>query len=478
MVLESAALPHTYSAVGTFSVSGSGDTVAPLNTTPTEKSAENTSLEQEIAQKSYVLDTSVLLSDPKAVLRFAEHEVIVPVVVISELEKKRHDSELGYYARCALRLLDEMRTTHGALNQPIPLNDEGGHLLVELNHISLEVLPHGFRGADNDSRILAVAKSFADEGREVTVVSKDLPMRVKASAMGLDADEYRNEWVADTGWTGLAEVTATEEQISELYDGERIDLEEAEELPTNTGLVIQGPAGSALGRVHQDATSKKYVQVVRGDRDVFGVHGRSAEQRLAIDMLMDREVGIVSMGGRAGTGKSALALCAGLEAVLERREHKKIVVFRPLYAVGGQDLGYLPGTEAEKMNPWGQAVHDTLSALVSENVLEEVMARGLLEVLPLTHIRGRSLHDSWVIVDEAQSLEKNVLLTVMSRMGQNSKIVLTHDVAQRDNLRVGRHDGVAAVVEILKGNPLFGHVTLSRSERSRIAALVTELLED
>lgn len=452
--------------------------MAPLNTTPTEKSAENTSLEQEIAQKSYVLDTSVLLSDPKAVLRFAEHEVIVPVVVISELEKKRHDSELGYYARSALRLLDEMRTTHGALNQPIPLNDEGGHLLVELNHISLEVLPHGFRGADNDSRILAVAKSFADEGREVTVVSKDLPMRVKASAMGLDADEYRNEWVADTGWTGLAEVTATEEQISELYDGERIDLEEAEELPTNTGLVIQGPAGSALGRVHQDATSKKYVQVVRGDRDVFGVHGRSAEQRLAIDMLMDREVGIVSMGGRAGTGKSALALCAGLEAVLERREHKKIVVFRPLYAVGGQDLGYLPGTEAEKMNPWGQAVHDTLSALVSENVLEEVMARGLLEVLPLTHIRGRSLHDSWVIVDEAQSLEKNVLLTVMSRMGQNSKIVLTHDVAQRDNLRVGRHDGVAAVVEILKGNPLFGHVTFSRSERSRIAALVTELLED
>ena len=452
--------------------------MAPLNTTPTEKSAERTSLEQELAQKSYVLDTSVLLSDPKAVLRFAEHEVIVPVVVISELEKKRHDAELGYYARAALRLLDEMRTTHGALNQPIPLNDQGGHLLVELNHISLEVLPHGFRGADNDSRILAVAKSFADEGRDVTVVSKDLPMRVKASAMGLDADEYRNEWVADSGWTGLAEVTATEEQISGLYDGERIDIEEAESLPTNTGLVIQGPTGSALGRVHQDSCSKKYVQVVRGDRDVFGVHGRSAEQRLAIDMLMDREVGIVSMGGRAGTGKSALALCAGLEAVLERREHKKIVVFRPLYAVGGQELGYLPGTEAEKMNPWGQAVYDTLSALVSENVLEEVMARGLLEVMPLTHIRGRSLHDSWVIVDEAQSLEKNVLLTVMSRMGQNSKIVLTHDVAQRDNLRVGRHDGVAAVVEILKGNPLFGHVTLSRSERSRIAALVTELLAD
>nr|WP_229659539.1 PhoH family protein [Nesterenkonia alkaliphila] len=431
-----------------------------------------------MAQKSYVLDTSVLLSDPKAVMRFAEHEVIIPIVVISELEKKRHDSELGYYARSALRLLDELRVNHGALNQPIPLNDQGGHLLVELNHINEQVLPAGFRHGDNDSRILAVAKSFADEGREVTVVSKDLPMRVKASAMGLDADEYRNEWVADSGWTGIAEITATEEQVSELYDGERIEIDQAEDLPTNTGLVISSGHGSALGRVKIDATSKKHVQVVRGDKEIFGLHGRSAEQRLAIDMLMDREIGIVSMGGRAGTGKSALALCAGLEAVLERREHKKIIVFRPLYAVGGQELGYLPGTEAEKMNPWGQAVYDTLGALVSENVLEEIMARGLLEVLPLTHIRGRSLHDAWVVVDEAQSLEKNVLLTVMSRMGQNSKIVLTHDIAQRDNLRVGRHDGVAAVVEILKGNPLFGHITLTRSERSRIAALVTELLEE
>lgn len=454
-----------------------GDTVPSLNRAAPAEDLDP-AVAAELAQKSYVLDTSVLLSDPKAVLRFAEHEVIIPIVVISELEKKRHDSELGYYARSALRLLDELRVNHGALNQPIQLNDHGGHLLVELNHINEQVLPAGFRHGDNDSRILAVAKSFADEGRDITVVSKDLPMRVKASAMGLDADEYRNEWVADSGWTGMAEITATEEQVSELYEGERVELEEADDYPTNTGLVISSGHGSALGRVKIDATSKKHVQVVRGDKEIFGLHGRSAEQRLAIDMLMDREIGIVSMGGRAGTGKSALALCAGLEAVLERREHKKIIVFRPLYAVGGQELGYLPGTEAEKMNPWGQAVYDTLGALVSENVLEEIMARGLLEVLPLTHIRGRSLHDAWVVVDEAQSLEKNVLLTVMSRMGQNSKIVLTHDVAQRDNLRVGRHDGVAAVVEILKGNPLFGHITLTRSERSRIAALVTELLEE
>ncbi|GAA1116551.1 PhoH family protein [Citricoccus alkalitolerans] len=444
---------------------------APATVTPaTMQPAERMS----VGEKTYLLDTSVLLSDPRAVLRFAEHEVILPIVVISELEKKRDDPDLGYYARKALRLLDELRIEHGSLNTPIPLGTEGGSLRVELNHISVDVLPHGFRSADNDSRILAVAKNFADEGRDVTVVSKDLPMRVKASAMGLQADEYRNELVKDSGWSGTAEVMATEQEISALYDNEPVALKGTDGLPVNTGLVITSPRGSALGRVDRHGNT----QVVRGDRDVFGLHGRSAEQRLAIDMLLDPSVGIVSLGGRAGTGKSALALCAGLEAVMERREHRKVVVFRPLYAVGGQELGYLPGSENEKMNPWGQAVYDTLGALVSTEVLDEVVDRGMLEVLPLTHIRGRSLHDSWVIVDEAQSLEKNVLLTVMSRMGQNSKIILTHDVAQRDNLRVGRHDGIAAVVETLKGQPLFGHVTLNRSERSPIAALVTELLED
>ena len=427
-----------------------------------------------VGERSYLLDTSVLLSDPRAILRFAEHEVILPIVVISELEKKRDDPDLGYFARKALRLLDELRIEHGSLNRPVPLGTEGGSLRVELNHISVDVLPHGFRSTENDARILAVAKNFADEGRDVTVVSKDLPMRVKASAMGLQADEYRNELVRDSGWTGTAEVRATEDEVNALYAGDPVAVAEAADLPVNTGLVITSPRGSALGRVDQH----RNTQVVRGDRDVFGLHGRSAEQRLAIDLLLDPTVGIVSLGGRAGTGKSALALCAGLEAVMERREHRKVVVFRPLYAVGGQELGYLPGSESEKMNPWAQAVFDTLGALVSTEVLDEVVDRGMLEVLPLTHIRGRSLHDSWVIVDEAQSLEKNVLLTVMSRMGQNSKIVLTHDVAQRDNLRVGRHDGIAAVVETLKGHPLFGHVTLNRSERSPIAALVTELLED
>ena len=423
-------------------------------------------------RRTFVLDTSVLLSDPRAMLRFAEHEVVLPVVVVTELEAKRHHPELGYFARQALRLLDDLRIEHGRLDAPLQL-EGGGTLRVELNHTDPMALPAGFRLGDNDTRILAVAKNLALEGDVVTVVSKDLPMRVKASAVGLLAEEYQAELAVDSGWTGMVELEATADDVAELYDTGRLDLGPARQLPCHTGIVLVSPRGSGLGRVAPD----KSVRLVRGDRDAFGLHGRSAEQRIALDLLMDPDVGIMSMGGRAGTGKSALALCAGIEAVLERRQHRKVIVFRPLYAVGGQDLGYLPGNESEKMGPWAQAVFDTLGALVSSEVVDEIIDRGMLEVLPLTHIRGRSLHDAFVIVDEAQSLERNVLLTVLSRVGQNSKVVLTHDVAQRDNLRVGRHDGVAAVIEALKGHPLFAHVTLTRSERSPIAALVTELLE-
>ena len=430
-----------------------------------------TKSKSETQVRTFVLDTSVLLSDPKALFRFEEHEVVIPIVVINELEKKRNDLEIGYFARKVLRNLDELRQRHERLDFPVEVG-EGGTLRVELNHIDQSILPTGFQLGDNDSRILAVAANLKNEGFEVTVVSKDLPMRVKASSIGLRAEEYLHELATDE-WSGISDLHLSATEMANLYDSEEISHPDAKEMPINTGLIIHSERGSALGRV----TESKTVKLVRGDREVFGVHGRSAEQRLAIDVLLDQEIGIVSLGGRAGTGKSALALCAGLEAVLERRQHKKIMIFRPLYAVGGQELGYLPGTEGEKMNPWAQAVFDTLGALVSKEVVEEVVNRGILEVLPLTHIRGRSLHDSFVIVDEAQSLERNVLLTMLSRIGQKSRVILTHDVAQRDNLRVGRHDGIASVVETLKGQPLFSHITLTRSERSEIAALVTDLLD-
>jgi PhoH-like ATPase len=430
------------------------------------------------AIRCYVLDTSVLLSDPWSLTRFDEHEVVLPLVVITELEGKRHHPELGWFARTALRMLDELRIEHGRLDAPVPIGTAGGTPHGELKHTDPEVLPAGFRTDANDSRILACALNLAAERQrdglgEVILVTKDVPLRVKAAAVGLTADEYHALDVVPSGWTGMSDLEVASSDIDALFREGVIDNESARELPCNTGLRLTGGGSAALGRV----TADKRVRLIRGDREAFGLHGRSAEQRVALDLLLDPDIGIVSLGGRAGTGKSALALCAGLEAVLERQQHRKVVVFRPLYAVGGQELGYLPGSETEKMAPWAQAVFDTLGALVSEEAMNEVMARGMLEVLPLTHIRGRSLHDTFVIVDEAQSLERNVLLTVLSRLGTASRVVLTHDVAQRDNLRVGRHDGVAAVIEKLKGHPLFAHITLTRSERSPIAALVTEMLE-
>jgi PhoH-like ATPase len=425
-------------------------------------------------KKTFVLDTSVLLADPGALHRFAEHEVIIPIAVIGELETKRDHPELGYFARAALRALDDLRISHGRLDQPLTVTPEGGTLSVELNHTDLSTLPHGFlRDGTNDSRILAIAKNLMSDGKNVVLVTKDLPLRVKASSVGVEAQEYLAELVANSGWTGIVELSVGSNTIDDLYATDRADHEAAHELPIHTGVVLHSDRGSALARV----TADKQLQLIRGDRSAFGLHGRSAEQRIALDILLDDSIGIVSMGGRAGTGKSALALCAGLEAVMEKRIHKKVVIFRPLYPVGGQELGYLPGSEGEKMSPWAQAVFDTLGALVSQPVIDEIIDRGLIEVLPLTHIRGRSLHDSFVIVDEAQSLERGVLLTVLSRIGTASRVVLTHDIGQRDNLRVGRHDGVVAVVETLKGHPLFAHVTLTRSERSPIAALVTEMLE-
>ena len=355
----------------------------------------------------------------------------------------------------------------------MPANDLGGFMHIELNHSDPSILPAGFRTAENDHRILACALNLQHDGHDVVLVTKDIPLRVKAGAVGLPADDYRAQDVVLTGYLGMVEVDVDPEEIDRLFANGFLELEQIQDQPLHCGVQLSAGSQSALARV----SAPGVVKLVRGDTEAFGLKGRSAEQRVALDLLLDDSVGIVSLGGRAGTGKSALALCAGLESVLERGLHRRIVVFRPLYAVGGQNLGYLPGSEDEKMNPWAQAVYDTLEGLVSDNVMDEIASRDMLEVLPLTHIRGRSLHDSFVIVDEAQSLERNVLLTVLSRLGSNSRVILTHDVAQRDNLRVGRHDGVQAVIEKLKGNELFAHITLKRSERSKIAELVTGLLD-
>lgn len=421
----------------------------------------------------YVLDTSVLLSDPTALRRFDEHEVVIPLVVLTELEGKRHHPELGWAARSALRSLEELRERHGSLLESLPVNDMGGTVRVEMNNTATSELPAAFRAEVNDHRILAVAVHMATEHQHVVLVSKDLPLRLKAGVVGIEASEWRETEVTNDGWTGFTDVVVPASVIDALFQDNVADVDEARDLPCNTGVALVAGSQSGIGRVGED----KRVHRVNTDKALFDVRGRSREQHVALDLLSDDSVSIVSLGGRAGTGKSVLAIAAALEAVLERRTHKKVMVFRPLYAVGGQDLGYLPGTESEKMSPWAAAVTDALGAIAGPAVIDEVLARDLLEVLPLTHIRGRSISDSYLIIDEAQNLERNVLLTALTRVGAGSKVVLTHDIAQRDNLRVGRFDGIAAVVDHLRGHPLFGHITLQRSERSEVAALVAGLLD-
>ena len=429
-------------------------------------------------QKTYVLDTSVLLSSPSAMKNFEEHEVILPLVVITELESKRDHPELGYQARAALRTIADLRA-NGSLRDGVPVNDVGGILRVEINHVDQSSLPEAVRSSrSNDTRILAVAHNFKEQGRDVVLVTKDVPLTLLADACGLVAEEYRGEQVVvERFYTGLTEVEVPADTLDDLYNLKTMALTEIDhdwsEVPVNTGVILVSHKGSGLARVNRN----KELELLPKDQDVFGMHGRSAEQRIALAHLMDPAIGVVSLGGRAGSGKSSLAIAAGLEQVMEEGRYKKVTVFRPLYAVGGQELGYLPGTAEEKMNPWAAAVMDALEAMVSKDVIEEIVARGMLEVLPLTHIRGRSLHDAFVIVDEAQSLERHVLVTALTRIGRNAKIVLTHDVSQRDNLHVGRWDGVNAVVERLKGEPLFAHMTLTKSERSEVAEMATRTLD-
>jgi PhoH-like ATPase len=432
--------------------------------------------------RTFVLDTSVLLSSPRALYNFSEHEVVLPLVVIKELEGKRNDPELGGVARAALRSIEALRVTGGDLQKGVVINPEGGTLRIETNHVDKSHLPDGLRqDPTNDTRILSVASALSKEGRDVVLISKDLPMRILASAViGLRAEDYLGDVVPDSGYTGKADVHTSREFIDALYEKRTLPISalgaEAEtvaDLPSHTGLILHAGAQSALARMDVNGD----INILPTDVEAFGLRGRSAEQRIALAQLLDPSVPIVSLGGPGGTGKSILALAAGLEAVLEQRTHKRIIVFRPLYAVGGQDLGFLPGTEAEKMDPWGGAVYDALHAFCSDNATNDILERGIIEVLPLTHIRGRTFTDSIVIIDEAQNLEKHVLLTALSRTGENTRVFITHDVAQRDNLRVGRYDGIATVVEKLKHEDLFAHVTLNRSERSAVAALVTRLLD-
>ncbi len=423
------------------------------------------------SRKTFVLDASAPLDDTRSFTRFGDNDVVLPAVVIEDLSAKLADLDLRHFAQAALWFLDELRAKHGNLANPVPIGSDGGTLRIESDNTDQSVLPSGMRQKTNFATVLAVARHLQKSGLNVTFVSKDPTMRLRASIIGLDVQEYQADQASQAGWPGFIEAVVAPEVMAAVQEG-RCNLKDLGSLPANTSLLLKLATGQeVLTRLHSGGR----LHVVQMRR-VSGVSGRSPEQWAAIDMLLDPNLGAVSLGGPAGTGKSALALCAGLQLV-KQGLFENIVVFRPVDPLGGQDIGFLPGTMKEKMAQWAMPVLKTLESTLKDKAAAQ-RAFANIEFLPLTYIRGTTLTDSWVILDEVQNLESGTLLQFLTRHGEDSKVVLCGDVAQRDNLRVGRFGGIARVIEAYTGEEYFGHVTMTRSERSKMARMAIRLLSE
>jgi PhoH-like ATPase len=443
------------------------------------------------APTTYVLDTCVLLADPHALHRFDEHEVVVPLVVIEELDRKKSAlDEVGRNARVALRTIEELRlASGGGLHEPLPL-PSGGTVRIESNHVDVPLPPY-LDAHKADHRILCVAL-----GLRGTLVTKDAALRIKGSQLGVEVEDYRGDTApVEERTTGIVELDVDPGVLDELHrtskvrlDAEVADLTAVPDgaLWANACLILKaGRSASGLGRVlHLDDDGVATVHRVAGHRQVFGMAPRDVRQIFAIDLLLDPDVPCVSLMGMAGTGKTFLALGAGLEQVLEATAYRRLSVYRPLIAVGKQEVGYLPGDLDEKLAPWMAAVHDNLYALLRsdtpggrgarehrqvQSTVESLVDRGQLELAAITYLRGRSITDEFVIVDEAQNIELSALKVVLTRMATGSKVVFCGDLGQVDNPYISPYGGMAALIEKLKGSPLFGHVTLTKGVRSPLA---------
>ncbi len=436
-----------------------------------------------MARKTYVLDTCVLLADPRALLRFDEHDVVLPLVVVEELDRKRTRFDaVGANARSAVRLLESLgASAPGGMADPVPLGP-GGTLRIELNGTSSARLPEVLDPRSPDHRILATCLNLSDAGADPRLVTKDAALRIKGAQLGVGVEDYRADTVqVDEHYAGVTELHVEPRIIDALFEQGKVALPGARGL-VNQFVILREGSQSGIGRVVDDGPDPVVVRS-SGSRHAFGVESKNLRQALALELLLDPEVPAVSVMGMAGTGKTFLALAAGLEQAVEQGHYRKVSVYRPLVAVGRQEVGYLPGDLSDKLAPWMAAVHDNLYALFSNGgpgaargAVEELVDRDQLEMAAITYLRGRSITGEFVIVDEAQNLEMTTLKVILTRMSSNSKVVFCSDVSQVDNPYVSPLGGIAALVEKLKGNPLFGHVALDRTVRSPLADLAATTL--
>jgi len=437
---------------------------------------------KEVAD-TFVLDTCVLLADPQAPLRFDEHDVVLPLVVIEELDRKKTRlDEVGANARAAIRLLEEIGASrNGGMREPVALPG-GGTLRIELNGIASERLPAALDPQTPDHRILATCLNLVEKTPAV-LVTKDAALRIKGAQLGVAVQDYRADTVpVEQLHSGLVEHLTEGEVIDRLFAEGKIELEGVEAQVNQFLILRAGASRSALARVIQ---SDPTVIVERAPTHVraFGVEPKNVRQTVALHQLLDPDIPAVSVMGMAGTGKTFLALAAALEQVLEQGRYRRVSVYRPLVAVGRQEVGFLPGDLNEKLAPWMAAVHDNLYALFSDagvegarHAIEELIDRDELEMAAVTYLRGRSITGEFVIIDEAQNLELPTLKVILTRMSRDSKVVFCGDLSQVDNPYISPFGGMAALIERFKGSSLFGHVTLERSVRSPLAEMAANIL--
>jgi PhoH-like ATPase len=436
-------------------------------------------------RRTYLLDTCVLLADPTALLRFEEHDVILPLVVIEELDRKKTlMDEVGANARRSIRLLEEFGASlPGGLSKPAP-TPGGGTLRIEVNGIHSPRLPEVFDPSTPDHRILSTCLELRDAGSAAVLVTKDAALRIKGAQLGLEVQDYLADTVAvDESYSGVVDITCDADTVDRLYSEGKVTLDGHDDLIVNQFVVLRGPGSqSALGQVI-DLDNGPVAVRVPGNRRVFGVESKNVRQAFAMELLLNPSIPAVSIMGPPGTGKTFLALAAGLEQVLEAGRYRKVSVYRPLIAVGRQEVGYLPGDLDEKLAPWMAAVHDNLFALFSDggplaarSALEELTDRDALEMAAITYLRGRSITGEFVVIDEAQNLELSTLKVILTRIGPDAKVVLCGDFGQVDNPYVSPFGGAAALIEKMKGHDMFGHVTLEKTVRSPLAELASAVL--
>ena len=440
--------------------------------------------------KIYVLDTNVLLQDPMSIYSFSDNDVVIPAVVLEELDsKKRNMDEVGKNARYVSRLIDQLRTT-GKLHEKIPLRN-GGNLKIELNHRSIQNVQDYFLEKSNDNRILAVAKNLSLEeeakkdGKAVILVSKDILMRVKADVIGLIAEDFLSDRVVTVNqlYAGFKEVYVEREAINQFYSSGELLLKDTsigDSVYPNQFMIMKNhevPSLSAIGIVRE---RDRVVKQRYNHEQIWGVKPRNAQQHMAFELLLRKDIQLVTMTGKAGTGKTLLALAAGLLQTEDLGEYNKLLVSRPIVPMG-KDLGFLPGEKEEKLRPWMQPIYDNLEYLFNTKKpgeLDSILA-GIhsIEVEALTYIRGRSLPDSFIIMDEAQNLTKHEVKTILTRVGERSKIILLGDPAQIDHPYLDEgNNGLTYVLEKFKDEPIAGHVNLVKGERSELAQLAADLL--